>query len=530
MTGQIILPSYAQSPEQLQPGESPFEHEFVDVKFLDAYFGNLGQKIEVEPGDQNVPFTVVLSNVGSVDISGIRGTLSLPVGFSGASATSSGLILADNTQSATSGQSFGLTFYLNLDKNLGIHEYSGTIKVTFTRVRETGERTTFLDFNYKVTGKGILSLKADNPFLQPASNNDVTIQVSNPGSAPLNNLQVVLQSNGSSSGIVVDQSHWNVGTVPSGSSKPFSFKAFIPQSIAGKTLHPPFLITYFDGQGNQISASRIVDFVVGPSSTSSVGISAPEYLMMGVLQNMTVKIQNLSPSKMSNIAITITPSSDGLKILKDNKWFVKEINPLDSTSLEIPVFADNSIQGQAVNYAVNLQYTKDGSTVIESQSFANYIRGVIDISIHDIGITDIAGKKMIIGNVLNQGNVKAQFGQVTVTPLDNSVIKSSSQYIGDMDIDAPVPFNVPVNSDTTPVGDQKIQVTLTWKDTLLEQHTITEIDTISFGTPKTQSNDTSSFSQLPIVIVIAVAAGIGGIVFKARKKKIALEKKAQQSS
>jgi hypothetical protein len=525
-----MVPSYVSAQEHLAPGESPFQHDFVDVKLLDAYFGTNGQKIEVEPGDQNVPFTVVLTNAGSIDISGIKGTLSLPVGFSGAESSTNDLILADNTQSAASGQSFGLTFFLNLDKSLGIHGYSGTIKVAYTRVRETGERTTFIDFNYKITGKSILTIKAVNPVLQPASNNDIGIQISNPGSASINNVQVSLMpAANSSTGIVVDQNHWNVGSVKAGSSNTFSLKAFIPQSIAGQILHPQFSVTYFDGQGNQISTAKSVDFIVAPSTSSMLGISSPAYLMMGILQNMTIQIENLSPSKISDIGITITPSSDNLKILKDNKWFVKEINPFESSTLNIPVFADKTIEGQAVNYEVTMQYTKDGSTVIEKQNFANYIRGVIDISVRDIGVSEIAGKKMIIGNVLNQGNVKAQFGQVTAIPLDNPIFKSSSQYIGDIDIDAPVPFNIPIVSDTPPAGDQRVQVTLTWKDTLLQQHTITEIDTISFGTP-TVSNNNSNSNQLQIVILVAIAAGIGGIVFKVRKKKVALEKKVQESS
>ena len=66
--GQLVLPSYAQSaPEQLQPGESPFEHGYTDVKFLDAYFGYPNQKIEVQQGDQNVPFTILFTNVGTED-------------------------------------------------------------------------------------------------------------------------------------------------------------------------------------------------------------------------------------------------------------------------------------------------------------------------------------------------------------------------------------------------------------------------------------------------------------------------------
>lgn len=533
LAGQIIIPSYGQG-EITIPGVSPFEHDYVDVKLLDTYFGTFGQKIEVEPGDKNVPLTIVFSNSGSQDISGIQGLLSLPAGFSGAT-SSNGLIQADNTQTATTGQSFALTFYVNIDKSLNIHNYSGTVKVTYSRVREVGERSTFLDVNFKITGKSSFNMKAVNPFLIPASNNEIQIQISNSGSAPMNNVDVVLIQNATggaaASGIILDQNEWKVGNVSPGSTNTYSINAFIPQSLIGQTLHPSFRISYLDGQGNQVTTARTVDFVVGPASiTSTIVISSLPYLYTAVMQNLTVGIENTSPSKISNIAISITPNSDSLKILEDNKWYIKEINPLEKTNLVIPVFADKSLEGQAVNYDVNLLYTKDGSTVIEKQNFATYIRGVIDISLHDIGVSEIAGKKMIIGNVLNQGNIKAQFGQVTVIPLDSPIFKKSSQYIGDIDIDAPVPFNIPINSDTPPIGDQRVQMTLTWKDTLLQEHTITEIDTISFGTPTTQSSGGSYFNQLQIIILVAIAAGIGGIVFKVRKKKIPLEKKVQDSS
>ncbi len=53
--------------------ESPFERKFGDVKFLDAFFGIPDQKLEVNPGDRNVPFTIVVANVGTQDITGIKG-------------------------------------------------------------------------------------------------------------------------------------------------------------------------------------------------------------------------------------------------------------------------------------------------------------------------------------------------------------------------------------------------------------------------------------------------------------------------
>ncbi len=536
LLGQIVVPSYAQTPEHIAPGESPFEHGYTDVKLLDAYFGTANQKIEVQPGDQNIPFTILFSNVGTEDIAGIKGLLSLPIGFTAATPTVDGLIEADNSQTAASGNSFTLTFFVNIDKMINVHDYSGTVQLTYSRVRENGVHQAFFDFNFKVPGKSVLNVKAENQFIQPASNNQVTVQVSNDGTAPLNNVDITLNPQSNSSGssslqnVVIDQNHWNIGTVTAQSSGTFSFNIFVPQDAIGQTLHIPLSITYFDGQGNQITTNRLVDLIVGPaSSTFTVKLSTPSYVMMGVMQNLTLGLQNLSPSKISDISITLTPSSPDLRILQDPRWFVKEINPLESNALKIPVFADQIIVNQAINFDVNIQYTKDGSTVIEKQSFATYVRPVIDVSVYGVDVSEIAGQKMIIGNVLNQGNMKGQFAIVTISPLEGSTIKEATQYIGDIDTDAPTPFNVPMQSTTGELsGDQKVLVTLTYKDTLLQSHTMTQIDTVSFGTPVPQSNN--SFSQLQLVILVAIAAGIGGIIFKIKKSKVPIEKKVQETS
>jgi hypothetical protein len=537
LLGQIIIPSYAQSaPEHIAPGVSPFEHAYNDIKFLDAYFGTSSGKIEVQPGDKNVPFTMVFSNVGTQDIGGIKGLLSLPIGFSPATANANAdLIEADNTQIATTGSSFYLTFFVNVDKNISVNSYSGTVQVTYSIVQENGVHTNYFDFNFKVPGKSVLNVKAENQFIQPASNNQITVQVSNDGTAGLNNVDITLNPQSNSSGssslqnIVIDQNHWNIGTVAAQSSSTFSFNIFVPQDVAGQTLHIPLGVTYFDGQGNQITTSRLVDLIVGPaSSTFVVRLSTPSYIMMGVMQNLTLGLENLSPSKISDISITLAPSSSDLRILQDPRWFVNEINPLEKTTLTIPVFADQSISNQAVNFDANIQYTKDGSTVVEKQSFATYIRPVIDVSVYGVDVMNIDGKQNIIGNILNQGNIKGQFATVTIEPIDNSNIKKSVQYIGDIDIDAPTPFNIPIDFTGNPsFGENKVVVTVTYKDSLLQLHAITQENTITLANPAPQTNDTS---QLQLIVLVAIAAGIGGIVFKVRKAKLPITKKITENT
>ena len=136
-------------------GNSPFERDYGDVKFLDAYFGTLNKKIEIEGGDNNVPFTVVFANVGTQDITGIRGQLSLPFGFS-ASDGQCTLIYAHHDSNSLAGENFYLTFFVNLDKNVQIQQYPGTAKVDYSRLRESGVRTAFSNFDFKVTGDSVI--------------------------------------------------------------------------------------------------------------------------------------------------------------------------------------------------------------------------------------------------------------------------------------------------------------------------------------------------------------------------------------
>ncbi len=116
----IILTFFVISPliisdvfAQVGAGDSPFERKFGDVKFLDAYFGTADEKLEIDPGDRNVPFTVVLANVGTQDITGIRGQLSLPFTF-GSSDGPGSLIEADSDSSSFAGETFSLTFFVNI--------------------------------------------------------------------------------------------------------------------------------------------------------------------------------------------------------------------------------------------------------------------------------------------------------------------------------------------------------------------------------------------------------------------------------
>jgi hypothetical protein len=419
----ILVPTLAHA--QLGKGDSPFERNFGDVKFLDAYFGTLDNKVEVTPGDKNVPFTVVFANVGSQDITGIKGQLLLPMGFSSADGKGA-LIFADSDSEALAGKHFSLTFFVNLDKNIPIQQFPATVKLDYSRLRESGARNSFFDFNFRVTGESILNLKADQPFLTSLKNNDVTIEITNTGTAPLANVKVILQNTQTSvsatanpitnvENVVFDQNEWDIGTINAESAKKFSFSVYVPENVKTETLHTPLKVIYYNAHGDKIEDTRTVDF---------------------------------------------------------------------------------------------------------------YINGLIDAKIYDIRVIDIGGKQTIIGDIINEGNINALFSFVTLEPLEGSNIKKTTQFIDELETDSPVPFNIPVEFDGEPkYGDHKIKISVRYKDDLRQEHTVSEITTVTLE-DTTKKPEPTPADYMPAIIGLAAVGAGGYIVYKKIKKK----KQAQAES
>ena len=396
-------------------GQSPFEREFGDVKLLDAYFGTIDEKIEIDPGDENVPFTVVFANVGTQDITGIKGQLSLPIGFSSADGPGS-LVIADSDSNSLAGDNFHLTFYVNIDKNIRIQQYPGTVKVDYSRLRESGVRTAFSDFNFKITGDSIINVKALDPFLTSLKSNNVVIEISNDGTAPISGVDIVatntqteLASTSSSTtnveNVVILESNWDVGNIEPKSSRYLTATVYVPENLKEDTLRIPLSISYYNAHGDLQIISKIVDF---------------------------------------------------------------------------------------------------------------YIKGLIDLSIYDVGVIDLSGKQMVIGEIINEGNENALFGFVTLEPLGDSNIKNQTQFIDEVEIDSPVPFNIPLEFDGQPrYGEHNIKLTVRYKDSVRDEVFLIHNATIFVKEPP--KIESINYSQLIIIPIIIVAA-IGIYMIRRRKK------------
>jgi hypothetical protein len=400
-------------------GNSPFERDFGDVKFLDAYFGTIDEKFEVDAGDKNVPFTVVMANVGTQDITGIRGQLSLPLGFLASDGPGS-LIHADADSNSLAGENFHITFFVDIGKGVQIQQYPGTIKVDYSRLRESGVRTAFEDFDFKITGESVINVRALDPFLTSLQTNHVTIEISNDGTAPISSVNIALQNTQSErasttqsitnvENVVILNTDWEVGEIEPNSKRLVELDVYVPESLKGDTLRAPIQISYFNAHGDKHTLSRIADF---------------------------------------------------------------------------------------------------------------YVKGFIDLSMYNIDVIELSGTQMVIGEIINEGNEDGLFGFVTVEPRGDSNIKSNTQFIDEIEIDAPVPFNIPIEFDDEPkYGEHDVTITVRYKDGLRDEIFLPHDVTIFVEEPL--NDDESESDPTMMIIPIIVAIGVGIYVIRRRKKKVA---------
>ena len=342
--------------ERLAPADAPvgvLRDNVISIKFLDAYFGTEAEKIEVAPGDKNVPFTVIMSNVGTQDITGIKGKLSLPSAYQSPSGRGVA-IMADNDQKASAGNTFALTFFVDVSERAPIKDYAGNVDLTFSRLRESGERSENFAFSFKLTGDSIVNLRPISGALTSIVNNNVIIEISNAGSAPLNNVDIVLQNDQTSvastassvtnlENVIFDQTHWDVGTIKPQSSVTFSLNVFVPETIKNEPLHLPMKISYYDAHGELETVTRVTDFYInGLVDPSIYGVKVIE---LSGKQTVIGEILNEGNSDGLFGFVTLKPKGDSN--IKESTQYIDEIEPDSPVPFNIPIDFDGvSLTGE----------------------------------------------------------------------------------------------------------------------------------------------------------------------------------------
>jgi len=346
-----------------------------------------------------------MANVGTQDITGIKGQLVLPAQFSSPEGRI-GQMLADNNQRASAGDSFFLTFFVDVNENAQIKSYSGNAKVEYSRLRESGDRQDFFDFRFKLTGDSTVNLVPTTSYITSLTNNQVIIQVTNGGSAPLSNVDIVLKNDQTSSAatsksknlenVIFDQTHWDVGTISPDSSAEFKINIFVPESIKNEPLHLPMEISYYNSHGEAKTVTRVTDLYIN-------GLVDPYVYGVKVIdlsgkQTVIGEILNQGNSDGLFGFVTLKPRGDSN--IQESTQYIDEIEPDSPVPFNIPIEFVGGERGGEHDITIEVSY-KDSMRNDEILTYDTTINvdglSLIGTSDSDSPVGGIAAIIIIIG-------------------------------------------------------------------------------------------------------------------------------------
>lgn len=263
----------------------------------------------------------------------------------------------------------------------------------------------------------------------------------------------------------------------------------------------------------------------------SNGVNSSQ-IAAGKIENYTFSVANSGTAEITNVVISMQSPSDSLKILGDSKWTIQRIGEDSQVDLATRVFAASSLIGNPASFDVTVEYSSNGQSSVESFTLGTYVAGEISIRAYDIEVNYIGGAPNIVGSLLNEGNTVALFTTIEITDAGSLVSNlPSSQYIGDLEENSPLPFSIPVEVDSkSGAGMYPVSLQITYKDDLRELHTIDIDSEVKFAPEQPADGSTQNSSvvmALPVGIGVAIAAVIGIAVALRSRKKTALRRTIQ---
>src|SRR5712691_9964027 len=548
---------------------------------------NNSVKKEVGPGDGASTLAVVLVNRGRSDITGVTGYLTLPsVGFKPIPGKNNGTSqsVASAYSIVKAGGTFVLYFVMNVLRQAKVGGYSTSLSLKYTKINQIGQLITTNTLPFRLTGKVILDAVSENSELIPSTQNQLKILIQNIGSANAAGAVVTVtgitsgssvtsgntQSTSSSSSntnsgntsttnspspsssssspspssssnpaVNIGATAFHIGTIPVNGSAEINPVVY-PTASSGETVQNLNLqISYGDAYGNQQTSNVPVGLVILPNPPQSVLNATANngnalIVPAGKIQDIDFTVANSDNKKpITNVVISLVSQSNSMKILGDSRWTFQSMLSQSKLNLSTKVFASSDLIGKPALFTLTVDYVSAGQSKTDSLNIGTYVSGDIKIRVYDVAVNFIGGTPNIMGNLLNEGNTVGLFTTVELVKSNSGKsfipITPPAQYLGDLSVDSPLPFSMPLNIDnrtlsTIQPGIYPITLKITYSDDLKISHVLLVNSSVDFEPKHAQSSNGAGgsgggLSGFGIFVIAAIAAVIVFLFVWRRRSK-----------
>jgi hypothetical protein len=350
-------------------------------------------------------------------------------------------------------------------------------------------------------------------------------------------------------------SSFNVGTIPANGDTKLTTIIFPSSSAGGTVQNVDIQLSFGNAYGyrqTQILSTGLV-ILPTPTDTSLIVTTAdnitPLLITAGTSQDIELNVLNSGRTTLTDVIVTLSTSSDSLKIVGKPKWIIPVIEAGSSQKITSQVFAATSLIDTPVSFLVTEDYIVEGEKKTEIINIGGYVAGNIMLKLYDTEVSQQGNQFNIVGNILNQGSTTGKFSSIELISFipqistrsnsnqpnsQESVEKSSEskkltsapQYLGDLPDDSTIPFSITLPANQIVPGVYPATFKIVYTDDLKKSHEVIIDSEVTFQPQQNSlanSRNQNSNTDIPIYVYPIIA--IAGIVIlylvikKLRKSK-----------
>jgi len=618
-----------------------------EVRFADAWFGDLNSRVEVEPGSRGVQLVVQLVNTEDKPFRYAEGTLYLPEGFRD-SVTGEQKTRVSVSQQIPAGGYFYFKFLLDVGEGVKIGQHEATLQVRYVEWDEEDFSQTFVKVTFRVTGKAVinaeiapieikpgdrqaaeiilrnsgtagasdvevwiesaspglatlqgggrhsignmapgesfripltlmagrgiadttaalrviisylnpygvratqeqaLSLKikplegvgvvldvyAANPILEPAQSTPLEILVANRGTAVARDVNLIIGFSELPSPPITllrGGSSLKLGDIAPGEEKRLLLQVFVNEIASGRSYSIPVSLIYADEEGRHAIQTGLTLTILEESRRNRLRIYSRESVRGGVIEKVNITVENIAGEELMDVTLTLSPMVGWVTLLGPTTWNIPRLGSGEKAVLKLEMYvpsetAAGSTIGEPFNLKVDASFRDESGRIRgETHILGMYVKGIIELRLQDLSIQRLGRDLLLVGRLLNEGTEKASYTEIRLVGGD--LQSSAATYLGDVDPNAPILFNLPIEGLLKTEGRARVELKVTYQNSLRQKgEEILEAE-VEVPPPPSESGRAKSplpleWTQLSVIILLILAVLIVAVCLARRKRRI----------
>jgi hypothetical protein len=393
-------------------------------------------------------------------------------------------------------------------------------------------------------------LSTTSPFYVPAGfSSNVSLKAVNNGRDPVEN--VVIDVGSANNSVMVDgPTQRSLGSLVSGEERETRYTLYssyetppgtyyIPVNVSYLRHNRPF--SYTTGLGVSVLSSQPVFYIDVLDSPIEVGVGG----------NVTIKVKNVGDYPVHNAYAMIKrpqPAAQGnatgtnvtqllggsassgtsgdtesAMVIGSATVFIGDIAPEEQESISYTIVPDADLAPGTYSYEMQISYSPQSAnqSVNQSYPFGILFVGKPSVYLSSIEIARSASGVTISGDANNVGSeqVKSVILEATEDEFFAPAYSGSTYYVGTMEPDDFIPFELGVISKKPNTGTYNYNISIRYLDSRNEEHTGLFAVTMPPMPPETEPRTEPSVLLIAVLISVIAIIVIVAIVIVRRRKR-----------